>query len=143
MRGEGGYVIGQGAVLPDGKRWVPVSGKPPLAHAFKNGIIPELPQWLEGIIRPNRDGVDQNARMAFSKTDVSRGQAYAAAALQGAAGELSTTSNGKRNETLNAVAYRMGKLIARDWIDEKTVTDALLGACDATSICVSMVIGEL
>ena len=39
--------------------------------------------------------------------------------------------NGKRNETLNAMAFRLGRMIARGWIDEKTVADALLGACDA------------
>ena len=51
----------------------------------------------------------------------SRGEAYAAAALQGAAAELSAAPNGKRNETLNAVAFRLGRMIARGWIDEKTV----------------------
>jgi hypothetical protein len=138
VRGVGGFVIAPGAVLPDGKRWQAVNG-PLLAEAFKGGTIPELPQWLADIIRPNRkpnsDALDEYARTAFSKTveatDGSRGQAYAAAALDGAAAELSTTSNGKRNQTLNAVAFRMGRLIAREWIDEKTVADALLGACDA------------
>jgi len=32
---------------------------------------------------------------------------------------------------LNAVAFRFGRMIARGWIDEKTVADALLEACDA------------
>ena len=116
-----------------------MNGRPLLAEAFKAGTVPELPQWLADIIRPTRkpngDALDEFARTAFSKTaeatDGSRGQAYAAAALDGAAAELSTTSNGKRNQTLNAVAFRMGRLIAREWIDEKTVADALLGACDA------------
>ena len=126
-------------MLPDGKRWQAVNGRPLLAEAFKVGTIPELPQWLADIIRPNRkpnsDALDEFARTAFSKTveatDCSRGQAYAAAALDGAAAELSTTPNGKRNQTLNAVAFHMGRLIAREWIDEKTVADALLGVCDA------------
>ena len=139
VRGVGGFVIAPGAVLPDGKRWQAVNGRPLLAEAFKAGTIPELPQWLADIIRPNRkpnsDALGEYARTAFSKrveaTDGLRGQAYAAAALDGAAAELSTTSNGKRNQTLNAVAFRMGRLIAREWIDEKTAADALLGACDA------------
>ena len=37
----------------------------------------------------------------------------------------------RRNDTLNKAAFRLGTMIARDWIDEKTVADALLGACDA------------
>jgi len=138
VRGVGGFVIAPDAVLPDGKGWQSVNGRPLLADAFKAGTIPELPQWLAAIIRPNRqpngDGIDEYVRgfadMPGAIGD-SRGEAYAAAALQGAAAELSATPTGKRNETLNAVAFRMGKMVARGWIDEKTVTDALLGACDA------------
>ena len=136
VRGVGGFVIAPGAES-DGKRWQSANGRPSLADAFKTGTIPELPQWLADIIRqnrqPNGNGIDEYPRN-FAKTGTSsssRGQAYATAALQSAAAELSATPNGKRNETLNAVAFRMGKLIARDWVDEKTVTEALLGACDA------------
>ena len=68
--------------------------------------------------KPNGDALDEYARTAFSKTveatDGSRGQAYAAAALDGAAAELSAAPNGKRNETLNAVAFRLGRMIARE-----------------------------
>jgi len=131
VRGVGGFVIAPGAVAPDGKRWQSVNGRPLLADAFKAETIPELPQWLADIIRRNRRSnggtLDGDAR-GFAD---SRGQAYAAAALQGAAAELSTAPTGKRNETLNAVAFRMGRMVARGWIDEKTVADALLGACDA------------
>src|SRR6516162_5896734 len=133
VRGVGGFVIAPGAVLPDGKGWQSVTGRPSLADAFKANTIPELPLWLAGIIRPNRqsngNGTDEYTRPGANST--LRGQAYAAAALQGAAAELSTAPSGKRNEMLNAVAFRLGKMIARGWIDEKTVTDALLGACDA------------
>jgi hypothetical protein len=125
-------------VLPDGKRWAPVRGKPLLADAFKAGAIPELPKWLAFIIRPNRQsnghGINEYADKCADISGAnsgSRGEAYAAAALDGAVAELCAAPTGKRNETLNAVAFRMGKMVARGWIDEKTVTDALLGACDA------------
>ena len=138
VRGVGGFVIAPDAVLPDGKGWQSVNGRPLLADAFKAGTIPKLPQWLADNIRPNRqptrDGIDEYVR-GFADMPgaigISRGEAYAAAALQGAAAELSTAPTGKRNETLNAVAFRLGKMVARGWIDEETVTDALLGACDA------------
>src|SRR6516225_8442083 len=81
--------------------------------------------------QPNKDGINRCARRASEAADGSRGQAYAATALNGVVAELAAAPNGKRNETLNAVAFRMGKLTARGWIDEQTVTDALLGACDA------------
>jgi len=133
VRGVGGFVIAPGAVLPDGKRWQIVNGRPLLADAFEAGTIPELPLWLAGIVRPNRqpdrEGIDEYSRPGTNSS--LRGQAYAAAALQGAAAEVSTAPAGKRNEMLNAVAFRFGRMIARGWIDEKTVADALLEACDA------------
>jgi bifunctional DNA primase/polymerase-like protein/uncharacterized protein DUF3987 len=137
VRGVGGFVIAPGAQLPDGKRWQSVNGRPVLTDAFKAGTIPELPQWLADIIRPSRkpngSGIDGYARnfVETRANSSSRGQAYAAAALDGALAKLSAALRGKRNEMLNAVAFRMGRMIARDWIAEKTVTDALLGACDA------------
>jgi Protein of unknown function (DUF3987) len=92
--------------------------------------IPELPQWLANIIRPNRQpngsGINDHAR----NFDL-RAQAYATAALEGAVTELAAASSGKRNGTLNAMAFRLGRMIARGWIDEKTVAEALLGACEA------------
>lgn len=149
VRGVGGFVIAPGAVLPDGKRWQSVDGRPLLADAFKAGAIPELPQWLAGIIRPNRspngDPIDEYAR---SFADIpgansrSRGEAYAATALNGVVAELSATPAGKRNEMLNAVAFRLGRMIARGWVDEKTVAEALLGACDANKYCANTVIAR-
>jgi Protein of unknown function (DUF3987)/Bifunctional DNA primase/polymerase, N-terminal len=137
VRGVGGYVIAPDAQLPDGKRWQSVNGRPLLADAFKAGTIPELPEWLADIIHPSRrsngGAVDEDTRV-FDKSGTSnsyRRQAYAAAALDGAVAELSAAPSGKRNETLNAVAFRLGRMIARGWVDKKTVTDALLDACDA------------
>jgi hypothetical protein len=135
VRGVGGFVIAPGAVLPDGKLWQSVNGRPLLIDAFKAGAIPELPPWLAHIIRPDRqangEALDEYERTASETTNSSRGQAYAAVALRCAAAELSAAPDGKRNEMLNATAFRLGRMIARRWIDEQTVAEALLGACDA------------
>jgi hypothetical protein len=129
VRGLGGFVIAPGAVLADGKRWTALSDRPLLTDAFKAGAIPELPQWLAHIIRP--DGKHElDARTVLETTNRARGEAYATAALQGAASELSVAPTGKRNEMLNATAFHLGKMIARGWIDEKTVTAALIEASD-------------
>ena len=45
----------------------------------------------------------------------------------------SAAPNGKRNETLNAMAFRLGRMIARGWVDEKAVVETLLGACEANN----------
>jgi Protein of unknown function (DUF3987)/Bifunctional DNA primase/polymerase, N-terminal len=135
VRGVGGFVIAPGAVLPDGKQWQSVNGRPLLADAVRAANIPELPPWLADIIRPDRQSNGDGIR-EYAPADIpgangrSRGQAYAAAALDGAVAELSAAPTGKRNETLNAIAFRLGRMIARGWVDEKTVADALLGACD-------------
>jgi hypothetical protein len=125
VRGVGGFVIAPGAVLPNGQSWRPISGTPLLAEAFKAGTIPELPKWLVDIIRPNRqpngNGSEEHARN-FAKPGANgslRGRAYAAAALDGAVAELSAAPNGKRNEILNAMAFRLGRMIERGWVDEK------------------------
>src|SRR5262245_25498544 len=135
VRGVGGFVIAPGAVLPNGQSWRPINGTPLLAEAFKAGTIPELPQWLADIIRPNRQpnrqGIAPGPAGMPGADSSPRGQAYAAAALAGAVAELSAAPAGKRNEVLNAVAFRLGRMIARGWADEKNVTDALLGACEA------------
>jgi Protein of unknown function (DUF3987)/Bifunctional DNA primase/polymerase, N-terminal len=70
------------------------------------------------------DGLD------FDKLYGDREWKYALAALNGCAIDLAKTAEGSRNEKLNAVAFRMGTMVARGWIDEKAVTDALIDACD-------------
>jgi uncharacterized protein DUF3987/bifunctional DNA primase/polymerase-like protein len=138
VRGMGGLVIAPGAVLPDGKRWQSASGRPVLADAFKAGTIPELPQWLTDIIRanrkPNGDGIEYARSFADMRgANGIREQKYALAALSGCAIELARTAEGGRNEKLNKVAYHMGRMIVRGWIEEAPVIDAFLEACNKNS----------
>jgi len=138
VRGVGGFVIAPGAVLPDGKRWQSVNGRPLLTDAFKTGTIPELPQWLTDIIRanrkPNGDGIEYARSFADMRgANGIREQKYALAALSGCAIELARTAEGGRNEKLNKVAYHMGRLIVRGWIEEAAVINALLEACNRNS----------
>ena len=141
VRGAGGFVIAPGAES-DGKRWQSANGRPSLADAFKTGTIPELPLWLADIIRPNpqpnRDRVDEYAGANSSL----RGQAYAAAALQGAAAELSTAPAGKRNEMLNAMAFCLGRMIARGGSTKKPWPRLCSRPAMQTSICASTVIAR-
>jgi Protein of unknown function (DUF3987)/Bifunctional DNA primase/polymerase, N-terminal len=81
----------------------------------KNGKTPEAPA-----------AVSED----FDKLYGGREQKYALAALSGCAIELANTAEGARNDKLNTVAYHMGTMIARGWIDETAVIDALLDASD-------------
>ena len=58
-----------------------------------------------------------------------RERAYAAEALKGAAAEMDAALPGHRNNTLNAISYRMGRFIGAGWIERDVVEDALLKAC--------------
>ena len=45
VRGAGGFVIGPGAVLPDGRGWIRVADRPPVTQAAQLA-------WIESILRP-------------------------------------------------------------------------------------------
>jgi hypothetical protein len=50
IRGAGGYVVGPGSVLPDGRAWRLDDDSPDLADAFERGEIPPLPEPLARLI---------------------------------------------------------------------------------------------
>jgi hypothetical protein len=125
-RGRGGYVICPYAALPDGRRYQAVRGTPDLISSFKAGTIPHVPPGIVTLIEGQsrkREQPQPNAGTAGV-----REQAYAEAALEGCVAELAGTVSGKRNETLNAIAYRLGRMLARGWLERAAVEGALIGA---------------
>jgi hypothetical protein len=59
---------------------------------------------------------------------------YGKKALGNACYELRHCEKGRRNHLLNVLAYRMGRLIARGWINLERVEDYLLRACEANGL---------
>jgi hypothetical protein len=57
-----------------------------------------------------------------------REKAYAQAALGGCAAELAAAASGSRNELLNKLAFRLGRMTARGWLDRADVEIALIDA---------------
>jgi Bifunctional DNA primase/polymerase, N-terminal len=57
-----------------------------------------------------------------------RERAYARAALDGCAEELAAATSGSRNETLNKLAFRLGRMAARGWIARAEIEAALTEA---------------
>jgi hypothetical protein len=120
VRGIGGYVIGPGATLPNGKSWRPIragSGTPEW---------PLPPEWLLRLIR------DESQRPTVSRSHSSiirepssREERYAITALAGVAEEIRTAPVGRRNTVLNATAYRLGRMVSAGWIDRLTVENEL------------------
>jgi hypothetical protein len=60
-----------------------------------------------------------------------REKAYAQAALEGCTAELAAAAPGGRNELLNKLAFRLGRMIVRGWIDRANVEAALIEAMQA------------
>jgi phage terminase small subunit len=64
-------------------------------------------------------------------------RAWAEAALAGVAADLAACGEGGRNHALNASAYRMGRMVARGWIEGSRVEHALTDACRANGLFAS------
>ena len=133
VRGAGGYVVGPGVVRPDGAWYRTAEGVPDLAKAFASGTIPILPGWLADIIRKAR-GNDQAGPAQALDLPGDRERAFAAAALAKSIVELKQAGRGTRNNTLNSVAYRLGRMVASGWIEELAVVDGLSQACHSNGL---------
>ena len=128
IRGSGGYVIVAPSVLADGKAYV-------AKRLFDPAALADVPEWLYGLIR----GHKRRDRAAWQPTGAvgARERAYAAKALKGNTAELAETDDGARNNKLNAIAYRMGRMIGAGWIERDAVERDLREACDTNGLSCS------
>jgi len=62
---------------------------------------------------------------------------WAEAALAGVAADLAACGEGGRNHALNKAAFRMGTMVARNWIERSRVEHALTDACLANGLFAS------
>jgi hypothetical protein len=122
VRGAGGFVVGPGAHLPDGRGWTVV----PERAAIKDA--PPLPQWLATMLRPPKR--EEAGEPNNTETSDERGRAYARAALNGVEAELAAAPAGERNERLYKTAFRLGTMAARAWLMESEIIETLVRACE-------------
>jgi hypothetical protein len=101
-------------------------GTPDLAQAFSDNSIPTIPVWLTERLRKPTTPAGQTAGK--------RERGYALAALRGCQSELESAAGGERNNTLNAVAFRLGRMIARGWLNREEVESALRAAARACGL---------
>ncbi len=138
VRGDGGYVIAPGAQLPDGGRYAWDDGTPNVFTTLRNGLAPVLPQAAEQIIA-RTNGYDQDSEHPAQKAKLNGGtgksttireRAWAQAALVGCVKDLASKPSVPcgRNNLLNALAFRMGTMVARRWIERSTVEAKLFDA---------------
>jgi hypothetical protein len=135
VRGSGGFVVAPFCVRPDGKSYRNVAGHPRLIAGFQTGTIPTVPDWLVKIVRKPARGKTRNANASIavnaSVGDAcgnKRERAWASVALQSCISDLSNCANGHRNNTLNAIAYRLGRIVARGWLNRSNVEGQLQAA---------------
>jgi len=135
VRGVGGYVVAPYAILPDGRSCRPVKGTPDLISALRAGALPHVPGGVVEILKTRKRKATNGAEARDASPDRgrvrARERAYAQAALDGAAAELGGAPEGQRNNTLNATAYRLGRMVARGWIGRASVETALYDAMHA------------
>jgi Bifunctional DNA primase/polymerase, N-terminal len=134
VRGDGGFVIGSGAVMADGTFYECVAGWPDLCEAFAEGAIPEIPAWLVELIESQPEQPDAplrgpSAEGGPGKVDEARNTVpWAQKALRNISASLTGAPKGSRNSALNlAVCTCAGK--AWCGLSEREVYDAMLWAC--------------
>jgi Bifunctional DNA primase/polymerase, N-terminal len=135
VRGAGGWVVAPGSVRPDGAVWQSATDTPPLRDAFPDRV-PRVPDWIANLIQgwPTHNNSLHSREPAAIPASSSRHAAYAKAALARNASDLAAAQTGGRNNLANAIAFRMGRMVARGWIDETKVVDALWQACQTNGL---------
>ncbi len=122
VRGKGGYVIGPGATLPDGRSYR-------LAYGEWDAI-PALPDALAKYLRPKLPLREPDAPAA--PTASQRDLEYAAVALESELNKLrSLKAGGRRNAALNKTAHSLGTLAANGFLDPQSTAQALYAAAVA------------
>jgi hypothetical protein len=114
VRGVGGYTICPYAVLPDGQQYRGIPRTPDLVDAYRAGTVPPIPEGVVSLIQA-RKGSKAHIQSTQAKPGI-RESAYADAALEGCTQELAACPPGSRNELLNKLAYRLGRMVARGWL---------------------------
>lgn len=122
IRGDGGYVIAPPSRHASGGHY---------SVAGHGGTVPELPDWLERLLRPPEPQRRAPAVEWRPSGDTSK---WARAALDGELARLHQAQPGMRNHTLNKVAYRLGQIIAGGELDEGEVEGALINGARAIGL---------
>ena len=114
-RGVGGYVVGPGSIV-DGN---------PYRVTIQSEIAP-LPAWIRRLLTPRPRPVAP----AGPTPRLRSSSGYAAAVLRGELGKLAAAKPGTRNNTLNQVAFTLGRHVARGTLPYALAEVELIAAAD-------------
>ena len=138
VRGDGGYIIAPGSVRQSGEIWSLQKGSADLCQS--KFALPFLPEALSRLILRPANTVIVSSEICVGEcspqpsNEDSRGCTYAAVALSQETHRLAATASGMRNTTLNNIAYRLGRFVARGWLSQAEVQSALITACHANGL---------
>lgn len=126
VRGDGGYVIAPGSMLPDGRIW-----------ELHDAELRELPQGVIDMISSsasskvehepehdaadNDDAVDSYDLDSLTYPDDPRQAAYMRATCHNAYTKLATATKGTRNATLNTQALKLGHFVPQFLVESEVV----------------------
>jgi hypothetical protein len=124
--GHGRFVVGY--VVPQGEC-------PELPRVFWNGAEFQTPTTMGTAAKSDRHVNPVSPAVPMGCVVVTEHQRnYASCSLRNDSAELWACHEGARNIKLNAVAYSMGRQIARGWIARDRVKEFLLRACKANGL---------
>ncbi|MGX9144997.1 bifunctional DNA primase/polymerase [Mesorhizobium sp. 128a] len=128
-RGDGGYVIGPGSVMADGRRyeWVDYDGDglPEFADA---------PQWLLDMVLPKSFEASSPSEWSGRLVPAGDNPAWVAAAVNDELDTLARKQAPGRGELVNRTAYKLGQFIAAGALDRGEAETDLFAAARANGV---------
>jgi hypothetical protein len=129
VKWEGGEVLGVGRFVVGYA--VPVGPMPVLPEVFWKGLATTHMR----VTQKSETNIEFGSSVTPMLCVATAHQInYAKRALGNACYELRQCSEGRRNNLLNVLAYKMGRLIVCGWISRERVEDYLLKACEANGL---------
>jgi hypothetical protein len=129
-RGEGGYIVGPGSVMADGRRyqWVDYDGEglPPIADA---------PTWLlDMVVSKSPEPVATKPREYTYQPEDTGAVRYASRAFEMEMEKLASSPKGQRGQQLFASACSIGELVAAGHISRSDAESGLIDAARANGL---------